>query len=112
MNKKIEFLAGYYEWCLYIDDIFVYSNGDDFIERFNNDEDKIKAREDFYEYCMNYGELIKYCIEDLIHDIKKDECENITPESKEILLSITNDDLAKISDVICNAYYNYYVDII
>lgn len=87
--RKIEFLVGYYEYNVYVDDehIFTFSDFADFFDNENDLEDN-----------LNY--VTNACIEDMLESAKEDGFEtnfcNYDTRQKELVLSLTNEELEEL----------------
>ena len=93
--KKIEFITGYYENNVYINDEYVYTFSD-FDEFFDNENDL----EDNLNYVTND------CIEDMLESAKEDGFEtnfcNYDERQKELILSLTNEELEELKKKMYN----------
>lgn len=93
--RKVEFLVGYYEYNVYIDDEYIFTFSD-FDEFFDNEND--------LEENLNY--VTNDCIEDMIESAKEDTFEtgfcNYDERQKELILSLTNEELEELKKQMYN----------
>lgn len=99
--RKIEFLVGYYEYNVYVDDEHIFTFAD-FDEYFDNEND--------LEENLNY--VTNDCIEDMLESAKEDGFEtnfcNYDERQKELILSLTNEELEELKKQICSVLkYKY-----
>ena len=86
--RKVEFLIGYYEYNVYINDeyIFTFSDFDDFFDNENDLEENLN-------YVTN--DSIEYMLE-CAKDTFEDNFCNYDERQKELILSLTNEELEEL----------------
>lgn len=98
--RKVEFLIGYYEYNVYVDDEYIFTFGD-FDDYFDNEYDLEKNLDyvvyDSIEYML---ECAKDTFEVNLFDFNK--------KQKEIILSLTNEELEELKKQIYNVLKNRY----
>lgn len=99
--RKVEFLVGYYEYNVYVDNehIFTFADFDDFFDNNCNLEDNLNC-------------ITNDSIEDMLESAKDDGFEtnfcNYTEKQKELILSLTNEELEELKKQIYNVLkYKY-----
>ena len=100
--KKIEFLIGYYEYNIFIDNEFIYSFGD-FDEYFEDIEQNTRAHLDgVIEY------VVSDCIELLIESAKNTFENNFTERQKKLILSLNEKEIKELKKQMFNVLKNKY----
>ena len=98
--RKIEFLVGYYEYNIFVDDEYVCS--------FSDFDEHFESVENIKELEATLENVIDDCVELMIENAKNTFENNFTERQKKLILSLNENEIKELKKQMFNVLKNRY----